>query len=408
MTLRGADGRRVVEYGKLAVRDRTGRDILARLTAEGDRVFIEVEDTEAAYPLTIDPVFTLQEKPPAEDSTLGDYFGYSVELQGDTAVVGAYNDDIGSNMDQGSVYVFTRDHGAWSFQQKLTAADGESFDRFGDEVALDVETLVAGAYKDDMDDTVAYEDQGSAYVFTRGEGVWTLQQKLTAADSGIFDNLGFSVAVSGNTALVGAPRHAIGESYDQGSVYVFRLPSCPSLMFKPEVLPNGLSNVAYEQALTVGGGAGPYEFLQLAGSLPPGVSLSTSGVLSGTPTTAGTYHFTLLATDVSSGCGSVRDYTLAVESCSVSFEPSALPDGTVSKEYGVSLTAEDGREPYTFDVTGSLPPGLSLTTDGLLSGTPTEDGHFGFRVSVTDARGCTATQEGSIKIRKYKGHKDGQ
>ena len=228
------------------------------------------------------------------------------------------------------------------------------------------------------------------------------------SSSGIFDNFGFSVAVSGDMVLVGAPRHAVGESYDQGSVYVFRLPSCPTLMFKPEVLPNGLSNVSYEQALTISGGAGPYEFMQLAGSLPPGISLSTSGVLSGTPTTAGTYHFTLLATDASSGCGSVRDYTLAIESCSVSFVPSALPDGTVSKEYSVSLTPEGGREPYTFDVLGSLPPGLTLTTDGLLSGTPTEDGKFSFRVAVTDARGCAATQEGSIKVRKYKDHKGGQ
>ena len=97
--------------------------------------------------------------------------------------------------------------------------------------------------------------------------------------------------------MVGAPRHAVGENYDQGSVYVFKLPSCPTLMFKPEVLPNGLSNVSYEQALTVSGGAGPYEFMKLAGSLPPGISLSPTGVLSGTPTTAGTYHFTLLATD---------------------------------------------------------------------------------------------------------------
>jgi large repetitive protein len=107
-------------------------------------------------------------------------------------------------------------------------------------------------------------------------------------------------------------RHAVGENYDQGSVYVYALPRCPTLMFKPEVLADGLSNVAYEQALTVSGGAGPYEFLHLAGSLPPGVSLSPSGVLSGTPTTAGTYHFTLVATDLGSGCGSARDYTLTI------------------------------------------------------------------------------------------------
>jgi hypothetical protein len=153
--------------------------------------------------------------------------------------------------------------------------------------------------------------------------------------------------------------------------------------------------------LTVSGGAGPYEFTHLAGALPNGLSLSTSGVLSGTPTTAGTYHFTLVATDTSSGCGSVRDYTLTVESCSITFGPPALPDGTVGKEYGVTLTPEGGREPYTFEVSGALPPGLGLTTDGRLSSTATEDGTFGFRVAVTDARGCRATQEGSLTIQKY-------
>ncbi|HEX7318024.1 MAG TPA: putative Ig domain-containing protein [Pyrinomonadaceae bacterium] len=534
--LRGANGSHVVEYGKLAAHDRTGRDVPARLTADGDEVFIEVEDGDATYPLTIDPVFTLQEKLPAEDSTQGDGFGSALALSGDTAVIGAYMDGIGSNINQGSVYVFTRAHGVWSLQQKLTASDGKVHDQFGGAVALSGDTLVVGVQNDpvsadynqgsayvftrsdgvwteqqkltapdgqrydlfgcavavsgDMvvvgargdtvgsnyqqgsayfftraggvwtfqqkltapngigdaydsygnavainegtlavgsyltdvgilpnhgavyiyarghtgwvqekrlvaadrdfgdafgvsvalsgetlavgalwDDIDEHGDQGSVYVFTRGGGAWPQQQKLTAADGAAADQFGSSLALDGDTLVAGASRDDVGENQDQGSAYVFtrgdavwteqqrlnsgdgvpwgyfgervavsggtallsgasaavggdyyqgsvyffRLPTCPTLMFKPLELPNGVSGVVYEQAVTMSGGAGPYEFMQLAGSLPPGVSLSPSGVLSGTPATAGTYHFTLLATDTGSGCGSVRDYTLTVD-----------------------------------------------------------------------------------------------
>lgn len=376
VTMRGAGGSRVVEYGKLAVRDRTGRDIPARLTAAGEEVFIEVEDGGAAYPLTIDPVFSLQEKLSPADTSGGNSFGYSIALSGDTAVVGAYTEAVGSNYQQGAAYVFTRGEGGWTLQQKLSAGDGGFFDRFGGAVALSGDTLAVGAQ---MDTVGANYHQGSVYVFTRSNGVWTEQQKLTAGDGEASDGFGYSVAVSGDTlavgakvggnvvhmdhgsayvykrvdgvwterqkltagdgeffddfgkavavgedtVLVGAPGDDTGESYDHGSVYAFRLPSCPTLMFKPLALPDGLSSVSYEQTVTVSGGAGPFEFTHIAGSLPPGVSLSPSGVLSGTPTTAGTYHFTLLATDASGGCGSVRDYTLAVESCCVT----VLKDG---------------------------------------------------------------------------------
>src|SRR5215207_2897522 len=93
----------------------------ARLTADGEQVVIEVEDCGATYPLTIDPVFTLQEKLPAEGGSASDSFGYSVALSGDTAVVGAYSEDGGSNYQQGSAYVFTRGDGVWTERQKLTA-----------------------------------------------------------------------------------------------------------------------------------------------------------------------------------------------------------------------------------------------------------------------------------------------
>jgi len=113
VTLRGA-GDEAVEYGKLVVRDKLGRNIPARLTAAGEQVVIEVEDSEAAYPLTIDPLFTLQQQLLAADGAAGDYLGYAVALSGDTVVVGAQQNKIGTNVNQGSAYVFARSGTAWT------------------------------------------------------------------------------------------------------------------------------------------------------------------------------------------------------------------------------------------------------------------------------------------------------
>ena len=112
----------------------------------------------------------------AGDGATGDYFGYSVALAGDTALVGAYGDDVGANVDQGSAYVFTRSGTSWSQQAQLTAGDGAAGDCFGNSVALAGDTALVGAYADDVGANV---DQGSAYVFTRSGTSWSQQAQLT-------------------------------------------------------------------------------------------------------------------------------------------------------------------------------------------------------------------------------------
>ena len=144
----------------------------------------------------------------ASDGTTDDTFGNSVSLDGDTALIGAFQDDTGT----GSVYVFTRsDATTWTQQAKLTASDGAIVDQFGWSVSLFGDTALIGAYGDD-DNGV---HSGSAYVFTRTGTTWTQQQKLLASDGEAWDEFG-SVSLSGNTALIGA----WGDLY-QGSVYVF-------------------------------------------------------------------------------------------------------------------------------------------------------------------------------------------
>ena len=151
----------------------------------------------------------------ASDAAANDWFGWSVSVSGDTALVGAYGDDDGGSA-SGSVYVFTRSGGVWSQQAKLTAADAAAVDYFGYSVSVSVDTALVGAPRDDDGGS----GSGSAYVFTRSGGVWTQQGKLTASDAAADDNFGKSVSVSGETALIGAPLDDDGGS-TSGSAYVF-------------------------------------------------------------------------------------------------------------------------------------------------------------------------------------------
>ena len=164
-------------------------------------------------------VWGLQAHVAAADGLAGDYFGNSVAISGDTVVVGAYYDDIGANADQGSAYVFVRSGTAWSQQAQLTAADGLVFDRFGTSVAISGDTVVAGAPYDDVG---ANGNQGSAYVFVRSGTIWS-QQQLTAVDGAAADHFGYSVAIWGDTVPVGANVDDVGANINQGSAYVLRI-----------------------------------------------------------------------------------------------------------------------------------------------------------------------------------------
>jgi hypothetical protein len=143
-----------------------------------------------------------QQKLTADDAEIGDFLGQSVAVSGDTAFAGAPNKDTTT----GGVYVFTRAYDAWTQQQKLTASDAKEDAAFGNSVAVSGDTAVVGAF-----------GANAVYVFTRTGATWTEQQKLTAADVVVGDFFGDAVAVSGDTALVGA----FEQSSRRGAVYVF-------------------------------------------------------------------------------------------------------------------------------------------------------------------------------------------
>jgi hypothetical protein len=154
----------------------------------------------------------------ATDGAAGDAFGWAVAFTGDTAVIGAQNDTVGANADQGSAYVFVRSGSTWSQQAQLTAIDGAAGDAFGCSVAFTGDTAVVGA----LTDTVgANGGQGSAYVFVRSGSTWSQQAQLNAIAGGMGDEFGSSVAISGDTLVIGALTDTVGANGGQGSAYVF-------------------------------------------------------------------------------------------------------------------------------------------------------------------------------------------
>ena len=153
----------------------------------------------------------------AHDGASEDYFGFSVATSGDIAIVGSYrSDDETMGFDAGSAYVFVRSGTIWRQQAKLIAADGEANDTFGGNVALSGETAVVGAIGHDENGNGA----GAAYVFTRTGITWSQQAKLLTTDGAEGDAFGQSIAFSGDTIVIGAP-HDDDKGEGSGSVYVF-------------------------------------------------------------------------------------------------------------------------------------------------------------------------------------------
>ncbi|WP_198648747.1 FG-GAP repeat protein [Cyanothece sp. BG0011] len=147
----------------------------------------------------------------APDGAEGDNFGYSVSLSGNTALVGSrLDDDNGGN--SGSAYLFDVTTG--NFLQKLTAPDGAASDQFGSAVSLSGHTALVGSFSDNDNGS----DSGSAYLFDVTTGDFL--HKLTAPDSAEFDQFGWSVSLSDNTALVGS-RSDDDSGTNSGSAYLF-------------------------------------------------------------------------------------------------------------------------------------------------------------------------------------------
>jgi len=216
-----------IEVAKLTASDAAAGDDFGDrgVAIDGDTIVIGAdrdddagEDSGSAYVFrTTDGGATYDEvaKLTASDGAAGDLFGHSVAIDGATIVVGA----LGADNESGSVYVFRTSDGGASYDQvaKLIAADRAQSDRFGNSVAIDGATVVVGAYWEN-------NQQGSAYVFHTSDGGATYDEitKLTASDAAAYDKFGISVAIDGGTVVVGSYWDDDHGS-KSGSAYVFRM-----------------------------------------------------------------------------------------------------------------------------------------------------------------------------------------
>jgi hypothetical protein len=188
---------------------------------DGDTAIVGAVGTLSGNPVGSAYVYTrinnswnLQAKLTPSDGSPPKSFGNSVSLSGNTALIGAG----GSSSENGAAYVFVRTGTTWTQQAKLTASDGAVNDLFGSVVALDADTAVIGAR---LDDVGANTDQGSAYVFVRSGTSWTQQAKLTANDGIADDNFAVGLDVLGNIAIIGANDDDNNSLTDNGGAYVY-------------------------------------------------------------------------------------------------------------------------------------------------------------------------------------------
>jgi trimeric autotransporter adhesin len=220
LQLRDSSGQTRWLYAGLSAQDASGKQLPAWIELRGKRLTLCVNDASAIYPIVVDPIIQLAELT-AANGTASAFWGYSVAASGNTVVVGSPNATVGSNANQGAVYVFVKPSGGWANMTQtavLTASDGAAGDALGSSVSIYGNSIVAGAPQAAIGKNLA---QGAAYVFIQPSGGWvngTQKAKLTASD-GIEDSaLGMAIAVAGNTVSVGAP-------YQAGTVYVYVKPT---------------------------------------------------------------------------------------------------------------------------------------------------------------------------------------
>ena len=215
---------------------------------------------------------------------------------------------------------------------------------------------------------------------TFAPGVTTQGVAITVnGDTAVEPNETFSVGLSGASNASIARATGTGTIVNDDVVVVVG----------PASLPAATAGSAYSQTLSASGGTAPYTFAITAGALPAGLSLSASGVLSGTPTASGSFNFTATATDSGgSPTSGNRAYTLTVASPTITLPATALAAGTAGQAYTAAVNpATGGIAPYTYALSaGALPAGVTVNSaTGALSGTPTVVGNFAFTLTATDS-----------------------
>jgi hypothetical protein len=177
----------------------------------------------------------------------------------------------------------------------------------------------------------------------------------------------------------------------------------PPIMVPAQTLTSGVLGTHYSQAVSAMGGAPPHTWSVAGGTPPTGLTLNAQGVVAGTPTALGTFTFSARATDVTGG-STTGAITIAIAAPPLTLTSPALPSGVVGVNYPMQLlNASGGVAPYTYALGqgSSLPAGLSLSSAGAITGTPTIAGTTSFTVAATDSNNSSGTVNLQIVVRTF-------
>ncbi len=324
-----------LRYTGLAARDAIGRHLRASLEVRERQVFLRVNDSGAQYPVVVDPIIQLAELT-SSDAGAGDAFGTSVAISGDTIVAGAPSHAVGTNAQQGATYIFVKPANGWAntstFSAELTASDGIAGDSFGSSVAINGDTIVVGACNLSG---VCSNGPGKAYVFVKPASGWATTSafngKLTASDVGVgADGFGIPVSIGGDTVVIGSAQNNGTTNNGPGKAYVFVKPAA------------GWATMTETAMLTASDGANGDGF-----GLP---SISNDG----NTIFVGAFDATV-GTNVQQGAGYIY------------LKPSG--GWTTTSQFDAKLTASDGQP---FDVFGFCQNSVCISGDGntVIAGAP--------------------------------------
>lgn len=277
-----------------------------------------------------------------------------------------------------------------------SATDSQDLSLIVDAPALEITTtaVAAGTVGDAYSQTIEGSGGTAPRTFALTSGA--LPDGLALTSAGVLSGTptaggAFDIIVTMTDATTGGPT-----PFSVAKAYTLTI-APPTVAVGPTSLGNATVGSTYSATITASGGVSGYSFAITAGGLPAGLSLSSGGALTGTPTQGGSFNFTVTATDSATGTGPYagsRAYSLTVGPPTLALDAAGLPSGSTGAAYSASVTATGGTPPYAYTVSaGALPAGVTLSSGGVISGTPSASGTFNVTIKATDSSTGTGPYE---------------